>query len=206
MAQASDDMKSDAEQQADTDRIAAALATRIHAGDLAAENELAAQYRSGLVLLLRHWTGDLALAEDLAHEVFMVVIARLRQRQLDDPARLVSYLRGTAHNMARATHRRDLRRRTSAVGDSINDYADSGADPQSAVSREQEAALVRQLISELGVARDRELLYRHYIAGEPKAWICDVLELESVHFNRVLHRARLRLGELLAKSTTKLVR
>ncbi len=206
MNQTTADSNLGAEHQADTAEVAASLAARIHAGDLAAENELARRYRSGLVVLLRHWTGDRTLAEDLAHEVFMVVIARLRDRQLDEPTKLVAFLRGTAHNMAIATERREVRRRTNVVGDAINDFEDAGADPHNAVSRDQEVALVKQLIAELGVARDRELLYRHYIAGESKAWICEVLELDSVHFNRVLHRARQRLCALLPKPALRPVR
>lgn len=178
----------------------AALVARIHAGERAAENELAARFRSGLVLLLRRWTRDGALAEDLTHEALLVVIERLRREPLADPSRLGAFVRGIAHNLMLAGQRRDARRRTVAVGDQIDDFIDAGADPLDVAARAQEAALVRRVIAELPVARDRELLFRFYIADESKARICVELQLDAVHFNRVLHRARERLRALWLES------
>jgi RNA polymerase sigma-70 factor (ECF subfamily) len=56
---------------------------------------------------------------------------------------------------------------------------------------------VRRLIGELDTDRDRQILYRFYIAEEDKERICADLELSSLHFNRVLFRARQRFKELL---------
>ena len=174
----------------------AKLATRIHAGEHAAEDELVLRYRHGLVLLVLRWTGDPALAEDLAHEALLAVIERLRQRPLDDPGKLGAFLHGTAQNMVLAQQRRTARRRTTTAGDRIDAFEDPGADPFDAAIRTEETLLVRRMIEEMSVARDRELLRRHYILGEPKARICAELGLDAVHFNRVLHRARLRLRAL----------
>lgn len=176
---------------------AASLAARIHAGEHAAEGELVNRFRAGLVVLLRRWTRDPSLAEDLAQEVLLVAIERLRVRQLEDPTKLAAFLRGTAHNLAVAAQRRETRRRTTPAGDLIDEFVDATADPLAAAERAQEAHLIHRLIDELAVPRDRDLLYRHYVAGEPKSRICDELGLDAVHFNRVLHRARLRLRELL---------
>lgn len=175
----------------------ASLAARIHAGEHAAEGELVTRYRNGLVALLRRWTRDRALAEDLAQEALLVAIERLRSRPLDDAAKLGAFLRGTAHNLAVAAQRRTARRQTSTASEFIDEFVDASADPLAAAERAQEAQLIQRLISELAVPRDRDLLYRHYVAGEPKSRICDELGLDPVHFNRVLHRARVRLRELL---------
>ena len=176
---------------------AASLAARIHAGEHAAEGELVTRYRSGLVGLLRRWTRDRALAEDLAQEALLVAIERLRSRALDDASKLGAFLRGTAHNLAIAARRRETRRQTSSASDLIDGVVDATADPLAAAERAQEAQLIHRLIGELSVPRDRDLLYRHYVAGEPKSRICEELGLDAVHFNRVLHRARVRLRELL---------
>jgi RNA polymerase sigma-70 factor (ECF subfamily) len=176
---------------------AASLVARIHAGEHAAEGELVTRYRSGLVALLRHWTRDRSLAEDLAQEALLVAIERLRSRPLDDAAKLGAFLRGTAHNLAVATRRREIRRQTSSASDLIDGFVDATADPLAAAERAQEAHLIHRLIGELTMPRDRDLLYRHYVAGEPKSRICEELGLDAVHFNRVLYRARVRLRELL---------
>ena len=49
-------------------------------------------------------------------------------------------------------------------------------------------------------ARDREILVRLYLQEEEKDTICRDLGLEAEHFDKVLHRARGRLKELLEAS------
>lgn len=62
------------------------------------------------------------------------------------------------------------------------------------------ASRVQQLLGELDTARDRELLYRFYVAEDEKTVICRDLGLTSLHFNRVPFRARQRFKELLERS------
>ena len=68
-----------------------------------------------------------------------------------------------------------------------------------AVLLEEEAAIVRRLIAEMPTDRDRQLLLRFYVAEEEKDSICGELGLDSLHFNRVLFRARHRFKELLVR-------
>ena len=49
--------------------------------------------------------------------------------------------------------------------------------------------------------RDREILFRFYLAEDDKERICRDLGLTAVHFNRVLFRARERFRELYRKWT-----
>ena len=67
---------------------------------------------------------------------------------------------------------------------------------------DEKARLVRRLIGELPTDRDRQVLYRFYIAEDDKAAICQDLELSSLHFNRVLHRARQRYRELYQEAVS----
>jgi len=66
---------------------------------------------------------------------------------------------------------------------------------------DEEAEMVRRLIGELPTDRDRQLLLRFYVGEEDKERICADLGLDSLHFNRVLFRARQRFKELLERST-----
>jgi RNA polymerase sigma-70 factor (ECF subfamily) len=50
------------------------------------------------------------------------------------------------------------------------------------------------------VERDRELLIRFYVYDQDKQEICRELGLNSLHFNRVLFRAKNRFRKLLEKS------
>ena len=179
--------------------VAADLARRIQAGDAAAEAEMVERYSDGLTFMLRRMTGRPDLADDLHQDAFRIVLERLRGPGLAEPERLSGFLRRTARNLFIGDYRKKLRRRTDDLED-----AEPPADPApSQLSRsmlDEEATLVRRLIGELKPDRDRQILYRFYIAEEPKERIRAELGLSSLHFNRVLHRARQRFRDLLERS------
>lgn len=180
--------------------VAVDLVHRIHrgkGGDAAAETELFRRYSRGLLYMLRRLAGDPALADDLHQETFRVVIERLRERGLEEPERLSGFLHRTAKNLFIGGYRKVIRRKTEGEVDGLEAVADPGADPHQRAVREEESALVRRLIGELETDRDRQILYRFYIAEEDKERICADLDLSSLHFNRVLFRARQRFKDLL---------
>jgi RNA polymerase sigma-70 factor, ECF subfamily len=59
------------------------------------------------------------------------------------------------------------------------------------------AEIVRQVVEELPLPRDREILSRFYLSDEDCTVICDDLKLAREHFNRVLFRVRNRFPERL---------
>ena len=65
------------------------------------------------------------------------------------------------------------------------------------ISRQENAVAIRRLLSSLPVQRDRDLLIRYYVNDEDKEDICAALDLSSLHFNRVLFRAKARFRKLL---------
>jgi RNA polymerase sigma-70 factor (ECF subfamily) len=179
--------------------IAADLVRRIAAGDTAAEGQLVARYRRGLLYLL-HRLGALPdLADDVQQETFRIVIERLRHEGLADPGGLAPFLRGTARNLLLAERRKTARRRTwGDTGELAEAVAPAPSQLQS-VLLDEEAEMVRRLIGELPTDRDRQLLLRFYVGEEDKDSICADLGLESLHFNRVLFRARQRFKELVER-------
>lgn len=180
--------------------VAVDLVRRIHrgkGGDSVAETELFRRYSRGLLYMLRRLAGDPALADDLHQETFRVVIERLRERGLEEPERLAGFLHRTAKNLFIGGYRKVIRRKTEGEVEGLEAVADPGADPHQQAVREEESALVRRLIGELDTDRDRQILYRFYIAEEDKERICADLDLSSLHFNRVLFRARQRFKDLL---------
>lgn len=76
-----------------------ALARRAHEGDLAAWAEVYARHHGRLLRQLRHLTGDLTVAEELAQETFAQAMAS-RTRYEPDRS-LDAWLSGIALNMAR---------------------------------------------------------------------------------------------------------
>ncbi|HYU35557.1 MAG TPA: sigma-70 family RNA polymerase sigma factor [Thermoanaerobaculia bacterium] len=179
--------------------IAADLARRIAAGNASAEEELVQRYSRGLLYLLRRLGASPDLADDLHQETFRIVLERLRRKGLDDPAGLGGFLRGTARNLMTAERRKTARRRTDGDDAALEQVVNPSPGQLSSVLLDEEAGIVRKLIGEMPTDRDRQLLLRFYVAEEDKESICSDLGLESLHFNRVLFRARQRFKELLER-------
>lgn len=175
--------------------IATDLVRRIASGDPSAEGELVERYSRGLLFLLRRLAPE--LADDLHQETFRVVLERLRRRELDEPEGLAGFLRGIARNLVIAERRKSARRRTEADEEELAQAVHPAPGQLSAVLLDEEAETVRQLIRELPTERDRQLLLRFYVTEEDKESLCADLGLDSLHFNRVLFRARQRFKELL---------
>ena len=171
------------------------LVRRIASGDPEAEAELVERYSRGLLFLLRRLAPE--LAEDLHQETFRIVLERLRRRELDEPEGLAGFLRGIARNLVIAERRKTARRRTEADEEELAQAVNPAPGQLSAVLLDEEAETVRQLIRELPTERDRQLLLRFYVGEEDKESLCADLGLDSLHFNRVLFRARQRFKELL---------
>ena len=182
--------------------VATDLVRRIAAGDAAAEAQLVQRYSRGLLYLLRRQGVSPELADDLHQETFRIVLERLRRKELDDPAGLAGFLRGTARNLAVAEHRKTARRRTDADPEGLEQAVHSGPGQLQTVLLDEEANIVRRLIRELPTDRDQQLLMRFYVAEEEKESLCTDLGLDSLHFNRVLFRARQRFKEILTRHGT----
>jgi RNA polymerase sigma-70 factor (ECF subfamily) len=184
-------------------QISAELVRRIGQGDRRAEEELVRRYQRGLTYLLKRRTRDPQLALDLAQETFRIAIEKLRKSPIDQVERVVGYLRGTALNLMSADIRKNMRRATTADSDAVDAAADDAAGPFDHVSTEQVQRIVRKLLGELTVQRDREILVRTYLDDEDKSSICEALGVDSAHYNRVLFRAKQRFRELLTSAASQ---
>jgi RNA polymerase sigma-70 factor (ECF subfamily) len=180
--------------------IAADLARQIGEGVRAAEETLVARYGPPLHFMLKQRTRDSELALDVRQEALRIVIEKLRAGTLEQPERLGGYLRGVALKLCGAQRRKERRRATTADSDAIEAIADTRADPAERVSDEQLRRAVRTLLAELSTPRDRDILTRVYLLEEDKDTICAALGVDSLHFNRVLFRAKERFREVLERA------
>jgi RNA polymerase sigma-70 factor (ECF subfamily) len=179
---------------------AAALALRIQAGDAAAEAELVDRYSRGVHFLLLDLTRDPARADDLHQETFRLVLEKVRAGELREAEKLPGFIRQLAKNLFIAEYRKRARRGEMDDLESVSPPADTAPDQLSRVLRQEDARLVRQLLAELHPERDRVVLFRFYLASEPKERICADLGLNDNLFNVILHRARQRFKALIEKS------
>lgn len=172
------------------------LARRIAAGDRAAEGVLWMRYARGLRIIIARQARDDTLAQDIVQDAFRIAIGHLRAGRLENPAAISGYLRGIALNVLSDT-RRGAHREVPLDPDLADSLPMEGMrSPYDAISQDERQRIVRQLINELPVARDRDLLWRYYVLDEEKAQLCRDLNLTTEHFDRVLHRAKVRFRAL----------
>jgi RNA polymerase sigma factor (sigma-70 family) len=178
------------------------IAAGVHARDAGAERALVERYSRGLRFLLRRWTGDDELAGDLLQETFIIAFQKLREAPLDAPERLAGYLKGIAFNVGRSGRRKEQREPRPTASEILDAIPDDAVSALRQISAAQTQAAVRQLLDSMTVERDRELLRRYYLQEQTKPEICRALGLDSLHFNRVLHRAKARFRQLLESAAS----
>jgi RNA polymerase sigma-70 factor (ECF subfamily) len=166
------------------------LAARIEAGDRSAEAELAERFGRGVRLIVQRSLSDADAVEDVCQETLLLAIRKVRNGDLRDAERLPGFIASVARNLV-IEHSR--RRRTEPIGDTDPGIAPAQLDTLIQTERAQR---VHEVLKSLPSARDREVLFRFYLTGEDKEDICRRFGLSSLHFNRVLCRARDRYREL----------
>ncbi|MBT8102513.1 MAG: sigma-70 family RNA polymerase sigma factor [Gammaproteobacteria bacterium] len=178
-------------------RIAADIVQGIRHGADSAETMLVKRYSRGLQYFLMRRVNDQERARDLLQETLCIAIVKLRKTDLDKPERLAGYLRGIAIRVAMNAGRRRKREPYLMESEALAEIPDNAPRPFQFVAREQSIETVRAMLRTMPIARDRELLTRYYVRDENKEDICKALNLDSLHFNRVLFRAKGRFKKLL---------
>ncbi|QBB71270.1 sigma-70 family RNA polymerase sigma factor [Pseudolysobacter antarcticus] len=170
---------------------------RIAAGDRKAELEFVRRYAHGISVLLRRRCrpGD-PIVEDLTQDVLMCVLQRLRSGGIRDSAALPAYIQTTVVYTATA----EYRRRRAAEPLSAIENMPSDENPIERISTSQRSNILKTLLAEMPVERDREILVRFYLAEEAKEAVCRELGIADAHFHRVIFRARERFRHLLDHS------
>lgn len=179
------------------------LVRRIQEGDLRAEEELVARFGEGLTFLLRRWTRDRAAAEDLYQETFRMALEKIRAGEVRDPERLAGFLHSLARNLSIHHYRRGSVRQTREEDlEAVADVSAPEAGQLGQLLRREKAALVRRVLGELASERDRQVLFRFYIAEEDRERIRSDLGLSGPELNMVLFRARRRYRDLYERHAT----
>ena len=176
------------------------LVTGIYNGDRNAESLLVQKYSRQVLYILEKRCGDPDLARDICQETFMVLLEKFRGQMIDDPSKLAAYVQQTAVNILIASKRKDARRQTFADSDLIDTYVDGAGSPVNDLEMMSIRKSVRDSILSLKNDRDKEILYRYYINEHDKDEICQHLDIDFRHFDKVISRARSRLREAIESS------
>ncbi|HET9155418.1 MAG TPA: sigma-70 family RNA polymerase sigma factor [Myxococcaceae bacterium] len=171
------------------------LVQRIRAGETTAERDLVERFSRGIRAILQTVARERAVSEDLHQEALRILLERVRSGGVRDPAQLPAFVASLARNLATRHYQRSRR----LAGDSTLRLARIEDERPSAMEElllAEQRALVRRIVEEMPVQRDRDLLRRYYLGQESKERIQADHGLSSLQFNRVLHRARKRFQEL----------
>jgi len=173
------------------------LVEGIRLGDEVLEAELFSRFQSGLIRMLEQRTRDRARAEDLAQDTLLTVIVRLRNVGIDHPKRLTGFI----YQTAKYIHLGWVRKISSKVENNNGLHQEPLASQNLEDEKilDEEIQITRNTINDMKIERDREILFRYYVSDEPKHYICEMLDLSSENFDRVLHRARSRFRKLLSE-------
>jgi RNA polymerase sigma-70 factor, ECF subfamily len=171
------------------------LVARILAGEKSAEDDLVQQYSRGVSIILNRATGNCSVSEDLFQETFQIALEKIRRGEIREPDRLSGFIVSLARNLASDHFRRSRRLEGFADPDEAELIPESSPSQLDRLLLNEKSKMVRRLLQEMS-ERDRQILYRFYIEEEDKDRICVDLQLSSLHFNRVLHRARERYRDL----------
>ncbi len=172
---------------------------RIIAGDADAEEDLIRRYKDGIAIIIGRIVHNPSAIEDLSHDTFRIALEKIRHSDVREPERLSGFITGVARNVAIEYVRRMRRTLSQEEIGSAEHIRDPQPDPFEQLLRKERIEIVRQVISQLNVERDREVLFRYYIAEEDKDRISADLGLTSLQFNSVISRALKRFKELYLK-------
>jgi RNA polymerase sigma-70 factor (ECF subfamily) len=181
----------------------AELVRRIMAGDAGAEDEVVRRYTEGVSVIIGRIVQSHSVTEDLFQETFIKALEKIRHGDVREPERLSGFICAMAKFIA-IEHMRKARQMTNheEVG-----RAELISDPEPSqlerLCQEERDEIIRQVIDELKVKRDREIIFDYYIAEKDKDQICAEQGLTREQFNRVIFRALNRYKELYLKRIGK---
>lgn len=183
-------------------KIAAQLVARIVAQDRGAEAEMVNRYQRGLLLMLKRRCNNDSQAQDIAQETWTIILRKVKRNELENPEKLASYIIQTGKNQLIMSFRANARYEYSPA-EAMTHFIAAEPSPERALEDERIVATVRELIDSLPTARDRELLRRFYVQEQRKEIICSELQLDELHFNRVLYRARQRFKKIWQRKVSE---
>ena len=196
-------MSTQGETRNDPAESSADLVARIRRADPQAEDQLVERYRRGISIILRAECSDAAAVDDLFQDTFRIALEKIRKGDLREPKKLSGFICAVARNLVVEHFRRVARRggpRAASTGGTSRARGRIPSKMSSARSAQRWCSACCPRCPRIVTAR---FWLRFYVAEDEKDSICRHLGLTSLHFNRVLFRARERYRALYLEMAKK---
>jgi RNA polymerase sigma factor (sigma-70 family) len=178
----------------------AEIAGRIAHGDRAAENEFVLRFERGIRALvrrrLRPYDPEL---DDLVQDVFRIVLEKLRAGAVRELDSVAAFVQTTVVFVTNNEFRRRTRLPNPASQATLEALPDE-REPSRTLDATRLGDLLRKMLAELTIPRDRQALELFYLAEQPTETVCATLGLKPPDFYLVLSRARRRFREILIEA------
>ena len=168
------------------------------AGDSAAFGKIVSGCQNGITAIALAITRDVPASEDIAQDAFLSAWRHLPR--LRNPSSFLPWLRQITRNLSHdhLRRRRNERRYDGELEDILAVVADSAPDHPERMTRQQEEAVVAELIDELP-EDTREILLIYYREGQSSKQVASLLGMQDAAVRKRLSRARMSLREDMLK-------
>ena len=181
----------------------AAIVSGVQSGDPSALSELYEICSKGTHNFFKRRGLPAQDMPDSTHNVFMSLLTSIRRNQIQDPRRLMGFVRTVLDRAAlqRVRHTIDRRRREQDIRE-LRDHKDPAAGADLAHYRREQVELVKLALEQM-CSRDREILRRFYFLHETPAQICEEMGLTETQYRLFKSNAKTRLAKLTRKVMQK---
>ena len=170
------------------------LVGKICADDPRGMEELYGVFSRGVRFYLCRQLGPQEL-EDKVNDTFLIVVQAIRRGELREPDRLMGFVRTIVRRQVAAYIDTAVQnRREQADLECGLTVSDRRSNPEQDAIARQRIEIMRRVLNSLS-QRDREILTRFYLMGQPQDQICEEMRLSDTQFRLLKSRAKARFGE-----------
>jgi RNA polymerase sigma factor (sigma-70 family) len=133
-------------------------------------------------------------AEDMFHDLIVVLTKQIQKGALEDPERLLGYVRGIVQRRTAELIRLRARARRACNVDDLQ-VSDPSADIEASLARREQRIIAQRVLKALP-AQQRGILVRFYVQGQRPEEIQEAFGITVTQFRLVKSRAKARFAEL----------
>jgi len=173
--------------------------TEVQKGNQGAKARLIEKYERGIRIRIRHHIHHAHEREDLYHEVVIALINSIQRGKVQQPELLDRYVSGITRNIINAhISHRGRRKNHQPINEELPEFT-LHPQQQNELEKKERKQLTHEMLNSLPIERDRLILSKFYIQEVDKAEVCKELQIDSLHFNRVIFRAKERFKKLYSE-------